>query len=160
MEPNVASAFIEESKSRVATARRMINNALDQLHDDDIWWAPAEGCNCIGIIIQHLLGNLRQYIISGVGGEEDLRDRPREFRIEERTPKSDLQKRLDDMLDRVVETYSHTDPSTLLHEKAIQSRTRTLLGAIYGTMAHLELHAGQICYIARMKLGSAYAQTC
>ena len=160
METRIASAFIEESKNRVSMARRTINNALDQLHDDDVWWAPAEGCNCIGVIIQHLLGNLRQYIISGVGGEEDVRDRPREFRIEERTPKSDLQKRLNDMLDRVVETYSRMDPSTLVHEKMIQNRARTLLGAIYQTMAHLELHAGQICYIARMKLGDAYIQTC
>lgn len=160
METHIATAFIEESKSRVAMARRMINNALDQLQDDDIWWTPAEGCNCIGIIIQHLLGNLRQYIISGVGGEEDVRDRPREFRIQERTPKSELQKHLNDTLDRVIETYSRFDTSALLDEKMIQDRARTLLTAIYGTMAHLELHAGQICYITRMKLGEAYTQTC
>ena len=131
MEAHIATAFIEESKNRVAMARRMINNALDQLQDDDIWWTPAEGCNCIGIIIQHLLGNLRQYIISGVGGEEDVRDRPREFRIQERTPRSELQKHLNDTLDRVIETYSRFDTSALLDEKTIQDRSRTLLTAIY-----------------------------
>ena len=160
METQTATAFIEESKNRVAIARRMINNALDQLQDDDMWWTPVEGCNCVGIVIQHLLGSLRRGIISSVGGEEDITDRPSEFRIKERTPKSDLQKRLNDMLDRVVETYSRIDISTLLHEKAIQDRTRTQLNAIYRSAVHLGLHTGQICYIAHMKLGDAYAQTC
>ena len=92
MNSEIATGFIEESKNRANTARDRINHCLDQLQDDDLWWIPGEGCNCIGVIMpltlpsQHLLGNLRQWIISGVGGDADIRRRPREFVIEERTP--------------------------------------------------------------------------
>jgi len=158
MDGDVGDAFVEESKNRAAKGRDMINHCLDQLQDGDIWWVPAEGCNCIGVIIQHLLGNLRQWIVSGVGGAEDVRDRPREFRVEERTPKSTVQRRLNDMVDHVIETYAGMDTSLLLEQRRIQGSDRSVLGAIYGTMGHLELHAGQIFYITRLKMGKAYKE--
>ncbi len=158
MEAEIAAAFVAESKNRATEARSRINHCLEQLRDDDIWWIPAEGCNCIGVIMQHLLGNLRQRIISGVGGEADIRDRPREFRVEEKTPKSTLQRRLNDLLDQVIETYSRLRASELLEESRIQGFDRSVLRAVYGTMAHLQHHEGQICYITRLKLGKAYKE--
>lgn len=158
MNSEIATRFIEVSKNRANTARDRIDHCLDQLQDDDLWWIPGEGCNCIGVIIQHLLGNLRQWIISGVGGEEDIRRRPREFVIEERTPKSVLQSRLNGMICRVIETYSRLDASELLEMRKIQGLDVSVMRAIYGTMTHLELHAGQICYITRMRLGGSYKE--
>ena len=49
-------------------ARGKMDHCLAQLADEDIWWTPQEGSNSIGVIIQHLTGNLRQWVISGVGG--------------------------------------------------------------------------------------------
>ena len=159
MNDEMATAFVEESKNRVAVSRDFINHCIDQLQDDDMWSIPAEGSNSIGVIIQHLLGNLRQWIISGVGGAPDVRDRPREFRMEEKTPKSTLQKRLNDRLDQVIDTYSRLDPSILLDQSRIQGFEQSALSAIYGTMTHLALHAGQIAYITRLRLGRAYRES-
>lgn len=157
-EDPASAAFIEESKNRAKTARAMINHCLDQLGDDDVWWAPAKGCNSIGIIAQHLIGNLRQWIVSGVGGAPDTRDRPREFRVERKTPKSGLQGELNGLLDQVVDTYSSLPPSELLQTRTIQGLNRSVLSAIYGTMAHLQLHTGQILYLTHLRLGEAYAE--
>ena len=142
MSNSVGKEFLDESKSRrVDLARGVINHCLDQLGDDDIWWAPAEGCNCIGVIIQHLLGNLRQWIVSGIGGEPDIRDRPKEFMIDEKHPKSVLQRKLNEMLDQVAETYSNFDPARVLDMSSVQGFDASVLSAIYRTMTHLELHA-------------------
>jgi hypothetical protein len=153
-----AQAFIEESKTRAKTSQDRINHCLAQLEDEDMWWAPDNTCNCIGIIIQHLIGNLRQWIISGVGGEPDIRDRPREFRIEDETAKSELQKGLNQVLGEVIETYAQLKEDALLEVRTIQGFERTVLGAIYGTMTHLELHAGQITLLTRLRIGSRYRE--
>lgn len=154
----IAQDFVEESKTRVKTSQDRINHCLAQLEDEDMWWAPDDTCNCIGIIIQHLMGNLRQWIISGVGGEPDIRDRPREFRIEEKPAESELQRDLNDILDQVIETYSRLKGDALLKVRTIQGFDRTVLSAIYGTMTHLELHAGQITLLTRLRIGSRYRE--
>jgi hypothetical protein len=159
MNREIAVAFLEESKNRVIKARDRINQCLGQLDDDDIWWTPGSESNSIGVIIQHLVGNLRQWILSGVGGEPDIRDRPREFRMEEKTSKALLQKRLNDVLEQVVETYSRVDPAQLLQGRRIQGLDESLLSAIYQTMTHLDLHAGQISYIAKIRKGKGYVES-
>ena len=40
--------------------------------------------------------------------------------------------------------------------KKIQGKEISLLYAIYGAMTHLELHAGQILYITRIRVGDNY----
>ncbi|MGB7621337.1 MAG: DUF1572 family protein [Terriglobia bacterium] len=159
MNREFALAFLEESKNRAINARDRINQCLGQLEDDDIWWTPGSESNSIGVIIQHLLGNLRQWILSGVGGEPDIRDRAREFRMEEKTSKAVLQKRLNDVLEQVVETYSRVDPAQLLQGRRIQGFDESLLSAIYQTMTHLDLHVGQISYIAKIRKGKGYVES-
>jgi uncharacterized protein DUF1572 len=156
MNPEFGVAFLEESRNRASKARERINFCLGQVENDDIWWTPGEGSNSIGVILQHLMGNLRQWIISGVGGEPDVRDRPREFRVEEKTPKAVLQEQFNNILDQVDRTYSRMDPLQLLKRRKIQGFDESVLSAIYQTMTHLELHAGQITYITKMKKGNAY----
>ena len=52
---------------------------LRQLDDADIWWRGNEATNSIGNLVLHLSGNVRQWIVAGVGGAPDVRDRPAEF---------------------------------------------------------------------------------
>jgi Protein of unknown function (DUF1572) len=159
MSHEIAVAFLEESKNRAIKARERINHCLQQLDDDDIWWTPGAESNSIGVIIQHLKGNLRQWILSGVGGAPDVRNRPGEFRVEEKTMKTLLQRQLNDILEQVVETFSRVNPAQLLEERRIQGFDESILSAIYQTMTHLDLHAGQISYITKIRKGSTYKES-
>lgn len=159
MNIEAAVAFVQRSKHQVDHARGKINHCLDQLQDEDLWWTPREGCNSIGVIVQHLMGNLRQWAICGVGGEVDTRDRPREFRVEQRTPKAELQAAFSNLLDQVNDTYSNVRAPELLESRRIQAFDTTVLNAIYDTMCHLELHAGQVLYLTRLRLGEAYKES-
>lgn len=107
----VAHAFMASSQHQLDHARNNINHCLDQLGTGDLWWTPRDGCNPIGVIIQHLLGNLRQWAISGIGGEPDVRDRPAEFRVEGRVEKGELQTQFNRLLDRVAAVYSNVGDS-------------------------------------------------
>ena len=120
MNSDVPLAFMARSKYQIDHARDKINHCLDQLRTEDVWWTPRDGCNPIGVIIQHLMGNLRQWAISAIGGEPDMRDRPSEFHVVERVGKDELQAEFNGVLDRVKEVYSRTSVSDLLATKRIQ----------------------------------------
>ena len=76
-EPSIEDAFVRESimllrESLLPRAR----TALARLSDDEVWWRPNEHSNSVGNMLLHLCGNIRQWIISGVGGMPDTRTRP------------------------------------------------------------------------------------
>ena len=56
-----------------------IVKCLQQLSEEEIWWRPNSSSNSAGNLVLHLCGNVRQWIISGLGGAEDRRERDREF---------------------------------------------------------------------------------
>src|SRR5580692_5998442 len=52
---------------------------LNELSVKEIWWRPNEASNSVGNLVLHLAGNVRQWIVSGLGGAEDRRQRDVEF---------------------------------------------------------------------------------
>ena len=56
-----------------------IRHCLGQLSDEQVWQRESEAMNSIGNLILHLCGNVRQWIVSGIGGAKDVRQRPNEF---------------------------------------------------------------------------------
>src|SRR3984893_12120525 len=56
-----------------------IVGCLEQLSDEEIWWRPNAASNSVGNLVLHVCGNMRQWIISGLGGAADLRERDKEF---------------------------------------------------------------------------------
>jgi hypothetical protein len=148
--------FIKASNGRALRALDRIRHCLDQLGDEDIWWKPNENLNSIGVLILHLCGNLRQWIISGVGGARDTRVRYLEFKPNEIVPKAELENNLTQVVNEISDVFSRIKPDILLEQRRIQGFDETILNAIYSTLTHFELHAGQIVYITRLRLGDRY----
>ena len=159
MGDEVTQAFVASSLKQIEHARSKINHCFDQLDTEDLWWIPRDSCNPIGVIVQHLMGNLRQWAVSGIGGEADVRDRPSEFRVGHRSVKRDLHTEFNRLLDEVAEVYSRVDATELLAARRIQGFDITGLAAIYDTMCHLELHTGQVLYLTRLRLGETYRES-
>src|ERR1700683_4158978 len=67
-----------------------IVSCLRQLTEKDIWWRPNPASNSAGNLVLHLCGNIRQWIISGLGGAEDIRERDREFSQRGPIPRREL----------------------------------------------------------------------
>src|ERR671930_1509909 len=63
-----------------------IERCLERLTDEQIWWRANEHSNSVANLLLHLEGNARQWIISGVGGATDRRERDREFDERGRLP--------------------------------------------------------------------------
>jgi hypothetical protein len=71
----LALAVCHAASEELADALRMVEYCLDQLSDEQIWQRDQQVLNSIGYLVLHLAGNLRQWIVAGMGGAPDVRDR-------------------------------------------------------------------------------------
>ena len=134
---------------------RMVH-CLESLSEDDIWWRPNAASNSAGNIVLHLCGNLRQWIIAGVGGAPDTRNRPLEFSERNPIPKEELVRRLDQTALEVDRILARVSDDRLLKIRRIQGFEETVLSAIFDTLAHFSGHTQEIVYITRLLLGDRY----
>jgi uncharacterized damage-inducible protein DinB len=130
-----------------------IEKCLEQIDESDLWWKPNEETNSIGNLILHLCGNVRQWIISGVGGEIDGRDRQSEF-----DKKGGVSSR--ELLDRLTATLREADavlgslrPDDWDSRRTIQGNDVSIFEAIYHVVEHFSMHAGQIAYVTKLRAG-------
>src|SRR5260370_40192400 len=76
----IGRAFIVQSQYHLAEDfLPKIERCLGLLTDAQIWWRPNAQSNSIGNLMLHLSGNVRQWIVCGVGDATDNRDRDSEF---------------------------------------------------------------------------------
>jgi hypothetical protein len=97
MEPStdaVSQAFVAAAREVLAEGMVKVEHCVDQLDDESLWWRPSAGRNSVANLMLHLAGNLRQWIVSGVGGAADVRDRPGEFADRSGRPKAEVLARL------------------------------------------------------------------
>jgi len=148
--------FLAESRRRLAASHQKIRHCLDQLHETQVWWRPRESMNSIGNLVLHLCGNLRQWIVSGVGGAADVRDRPGEFARRVPILKEELRQRFDDGGREANAVLAGAGEDQLPERRRVQGFEETVLSAIYGSLAHLAGHTQEIVCLTRMQLGETY----
>lgn len=123
---------------------------LERLTDEQIWWRPNEESNSIGNLVLHLCGNARQWIVSGVGGGADRRQRDAEFAQRELVPREQLLSLLRTTLADVARVLRSLDPATLLERRVIQGSDVDVLEAIFHVTEHFSMHTGQIIMLTKM----------
>lgn len=127
-----------------------IKNCLERLPDEKVWWRPNTSSNSIGNLVLHLCGNVRQWIISGVGEETDVRRRSEEF--DERGPvaREKLLALLDALEPDVRRVLAKVDPEDLMTVKPVQVYEHTVLTMLVHVTEHFSYHTGQIAWITKM----------
>jgi len=133
-----------------------LDTALRALPDADLWWTPHGGCASVGNLLLHLEGNVRQWLISGLGGAEDHRDRSAEFAAHEGPSKAELLDALRATVREACAVIETVDKARLLDRTSIQGFTTTGLGAIYHVVEHFSWHVAQIVWIAKLRAGPAH----
>jgi uncharacterized damage-inducible protein DinB len=134
-----------------------IEQCLERLTDDQIWWRPNPESNSIGNLVLHLGGNARQWIVSGVGGASDARDRSQEFAERSLISRAELMERLSQAVTDVDAVLAQLDLATLLEQRRIQSCEVTVLDAIFHVVEHFSMHTGQIILLTKMMTESDLA---
>ncbi|MBD3165923.1 DUF1572 domain-containing protein [bacterium] len=131
-----------------------IDAALEPLDDWDIWQRPHDGANSIANLMLHLEGNVRQWILHGIRGDEDIRKRDDEFRSRDGYTKLALLIHLRKTVNEACEVIeSLSDHEELLRKRTIQDRQSSTYNAVFHVVEHFAYHTGQIVYIAKMISG-------
>ena len=102
----IAKEFIEQSIYRIEKNTPKIIKCLDQLTEEQIWLRPNDASNSVGNILLHLCGNIRQYAISALGDQPDIRERDKEFSTKSGDTKTELLNKLTTIVDEAKNIIS------------------------------------------------------
>jgi uncharacterized damage-inducible protein DinB len=142
--------FIEQARHFLSIEyRTKLRHSVEALPPDVIWLRPNESSNSVGNLLLHLAGNIRQWIVSGVGGAQDVRHRAEEFSTRDGWPAAALLDALDRALDEVDDVLARLEPSALHERRTFQARELTVFEAIFHVVEHFSYHLGQIVLVAK-----------
>jgi uncharacterized damage-inducible protein DinB len=126
-----------------------IELAIDPLTAEQIWWRPNDASNSIGNLMLHLAGNVRQWIVGGVSGQDVDRNRDWEFSTRDQLSTVQLTKRLRAVVDDACAVIVKVPDDELGQPRTIQGFETTVFGAIYHVVEHFAMHTGQIILLAK-----------
>lgn len=156
MTNRLASSVTKEAANCIDYGLNKIQHCLNQLDEGQVWWRPEPGMNSIGNLLLHLAGNVRQWIVAGVGDLEDTRQRHQEFAERDELPKGELLQSLVAVLAEAKRTMEAASEADLLTETRIQGHDVTKLGAIWHSVTHFQGHVQEIIGMTRQQLGDDY----
>lgn len=151
---DAAHIFIDYSVRKLALLRERIESCLDRLNDEQVWARGGENENAIGNIALHLSGNVRQWIVSGVGGASDTRQRDKEFAARGGASISELKRLLENVTAEAIAVMQQVPMERLTERVKIQKYDVTVLEAIYHVVEHFSMHTGQILFATKMLTGA------
>jgi uncharacterized damage-inducible protein DinB len=155
---DVARAFVAEARAHMlGEYLPKIERCLERLTDEQVWWRAGEQSNSVGNLLLHLAGNVRQWVVCGLGGAPDRRERDREFGEREILPRARLLSALRATLEEADGVLARLDAATLLRPRRIQGLEVTALAAVFHVVEHFSAHTGQIILLTKQLTGGDLA---
>ncbi len=130
-----------------------VMQCLAACDEELLWYRPNEHCNSIGNQVLHLEGNIRQWMVHGVGGAADVRNRSQEFDPNRRVPKNELVERLEKLKMEVETVLRSVSANDMLQRRKIQYFDISVMGVLLTVTEHCSYHLGQITYIIKSQKG-------
>jgi len=134
---------------------RRIAVAATTLPPEDLWWRPHPDVLAFGNVLAHLEGNVRQWILGGIGGACDHRDRSAEF---DRREGEDLVllAALAGTVEEAACLIEGLPGDEADRPRTIQGFETTTQGAVLHVVEHFAWHAGQAVWIAKARAGAGH----
>jgi len=126
-----------------------INQCLNTINDEHVWYKANSNSNSLGNLILHLCGNVRQYLISSIGGKEDKRERDLEF-SQSGLSKAQLHNYLDRLAEEIEDVIPGISQSELERSRMVQGFNMTGLSVVVHVIEHFSYHTGQIAYMTKL----------
>jgi uncharacterized damage-inducible protein DinB len=153
IEPGLSNVILNFSADKLAQQCSRIEVCIDKLTPDQIWARGNENANAVGNLALHLMGNVRQWILHGVGGEPDVRLRDSEFAARGGIDSSELKRRLRTTVDEAAALLRALPPQRLPERITVQKYDVTVAEAILHVVEHFSGHTGQIIFATKFLTG-------
>lgn len=145
------NSYLQSSVKLFAYYKKLGDDAMAQVNDEQLFFQPNEDSNSIAIIVQHLAGNMlsRWTDFLTTDGEKEWRNRDAEFEamIQTREELLDFWNRGWKCLFDALEPLTAADLASIVY---IRNEGHTVMEAINRQLAHYPYHVGQIIFLAKM----------
>ena len=149
----IESEFVAFSSEKLLELAGRIEICAGKLTAEQLWTRGSENQNAVGNLLLHLNGNVRQWILTSVGGHADTRDRPSEFAAQGGRGASELLAPLRATVADAVKVLRAVPAHRMLDSVTVQGYDTTVLGAIYHVVEHFAGHAFQIFLLTKAFTG-------
>jgi uncharacterized damage-inducible protein DinB len=150
MENIFRKEFIEQSLKSIDENTSKIKACMKQLDEKEIWFRHNEHVNSVGNIILHLCGNIRQWIISSLGGAPDIRERDLEFSTIGGFTITDLTAKWQDTMREAKTIIAQASPENLLRRRVVQGSEHSGISMVIHVTEHYSYHTGQIIFLTKL----------
>lgn len=147
----IGETYLESALYRFRVHKKLAEDALQQLNDDQLIRSPAAGSNSVAVILQHLHGNMisRWTDFLTTDGEKPTRRRDAEFVLDPSLSREERMRRWEEGWACLFGAVESLAPDDLLREVTIRGAPLGVLDAIERQGFHIAYHIGQILYIAK-----------
>lgn len=149
--------YLNSVKKQFAYYKQLGEQTINQLPETALFAQPHSVSNSIGVIVNHLSGNMlsRWTDLLTTDGEKDWRNRESEFEndIQSRAHLLEVWEKGWACLFNALDTLSVKD---LGREIFIRNEGHTVIEAINRQLAHYPYHIGQIVFIGKMVMGDKW----
>jgi uncharacterized damage-inducible protein DinB len=153
LDHEVAKFFLDYSCHILESMTGNLGVCLSRLTDAQIWDKNGDHENAVGNLVLHLRGNMRQWVIAGVGGSLDVRDRDAEFSADGGMGAEELMGKFALTVAEARGVIASLPAERLTDRINPQHGEVSVLDAIYHVVGHVQQHMGQIILLTKQKTG-------
>ena len=155
MANDIGALFTEISCAKLDAMMSLLARCMERLSDEQVWARGGQHDNAVGNLILHLDGNMRQWILHGIGGEADVRDRDAEFSVRGGMSRAELMERFLGTVAEAKAVIARTPAERMFERVAPQPGrpAESVLGAIYMVVGHVQQHVGQVVVLTKQMVG-------
>lgn len=144
---SLLAALVAETERRLfEESVPRVKKCLSLLSEEEVWRRPNDSLSSVGNLVLHLCGNARQWLVSGLGGAPDERDRSAEFERVEPLPIAELLRLLDELESDCRATLAGLRPEDLRRVRSVQVFEESGLSILVHVVEHFSYHVGQISW--------------
>lgn len=126
-----------------------IVKCLNLLDPGEVWRDFNPNLVSVGNLVLHLVGNISQHVLAGLGGAPYVRDRDREFTGKPPMGKHELVASFEQTTQRALEVVGRLGEADLTRRSVIQGKEVSGAEDLIAVIGHLAYHAGQIAFAVK-----------
>jgi uncharacterized damage-inducible protein DinB len=150
MNSEIGKLFLDYSVRKLTQMTGNVDACLNKLNDQQVWQRHAAHENTVGNLVLHLCGNMRQWIMHGVGRQPDVRTRDAEFSASEGVTVKQLSELFGKTVTEAKNIIAALPPEKLTERTDPQKMGEvSMLDAIYQVVGHVQQHVGQIILLTK-----------
>jgi hypothetical protein len=148
---SVAAAYLDDVRAQFAKTKKLAEDAVAQVRDDELSIRLDPESNSIALIMRHMAGNLRSRFTDFLTTDGEKPNRNRDSEFEEGGPITRAQVLADwesgwQVLFNALQTLTADDVQRVV---LIRGERHSVIQALDRQLTHHAYHAGQIVFLAK-----------